>query len=108
MAIAHVYECQHCGRSIETWNEDSPYFLDEQGNKAYAYHPGIDRYMIIWNDSPHLCLPCGLEIMVDSRSPRKTCPKCTSPEITDTWELDRKPCPDCGDGSFTATEFTVS
>jgi predicted Zn-ribbon and HTH transcriptional regulator len=80
-----------------------PTSIDDAGEKQYAYHPDHeDLAKCIGNDSPHLCLGCGAEFMVDSEAPIKACPKCHSAEIADTFDLGGKRCPYCKDGVFAA------
>jgi hypothetical protein len=66
--------CNHCGHSIEAWNDGNPYYVDERGRKRYAYHPSSERDLCVGNDSPHICLSCGCKFMVDSRKPISPCP----------------------------------
>ena len=68
--------------------------------KKYAYHPSAERDQCVGNDSPHLCLACGKDFMVDSEAPITACPKCQSNEIADTVELGGKSCPYCQTGVF--------
>ncbi len=97
--INHV--CNRCSASIEAWSDGNPYYLDENGTKEYAYHPDHEQLeKCIGNDSPHLCLGCGAEFMVDYEAPSDQCPKCHSQEIADTFELDGRKCPFCKAGTF--------
>jgi DNA-directed RNA polymerase subunit RPC12/RpoP len=101
MADAIRYVCDSCGKAIEAWSDGNPYYLDEHGQKQYAYHPDHERLArCIGNDSPHLCLECGAEFNVDSRDPVRACPKCQSHDIADTYRLDNKRCPGCKTGRF--------
>ena len=101
MAEGVRYVCRGCGKAIEAWSDGNPYYLDDAGRKHYAYHPdhkGLAK--CIGNDSPHLCLACGEEFMVDSRSPHTRCPQCASTKIADTFHLRGKRCPSCKAGKF--------
>lgn len=103
MAEAIRYVCGECGHSIEAWDEGNPYYVDENGAKQYAYHPDHEgRARCIGNDSPHLCLACGNEFMVDSRAPIDRCPSCGARDIADTFHLEGKRCPYCKQGAFSA------
>ena len=103
MAEAVRYICGGCSKSIESWSDGNPYYIDDAGAKQYAYHPDHKRLALcIGNDSPHLCLVCGNEFMVDSRAPVSTCPRCGSIEIASTFHLDGKSCPFCKAGVFFA------
>ena len=103
MAQAVRYICGGCHKTIESWSDGNPYYIDEAGAKQYAYHPDQKRLaMCIGNDLPHLCLACGNEFKVDSRAPASACPKCGSADISDSFHLDGKPCPFCKAGNFIA------
>ena len=97
--IRHV--CSNCGNTVDAWSDGNPYYIDENGEKQYAYHPNHDKLVrCIGNDSPHICLDCGEQFKVDSRSPLTKCPKCDSLEIPSTYQLEGKRCPVCKDGVF--------
>ena len=101
MAEGIRFVCNNCGRSIEAWSDGNPYYIDEAGDKKYAYHPdheGLAR--CIGNDSPHLCLACGAEFKVDSREPIMECPGCKDDEIVRTYELEGRRCSYCKQGVF--------
>jgi hypothetical protein len=67
---------------------------------------GPNAAFCIGNDSPHLCLVCGQEFLVDSRAPVQACSMCGALEIADCWRLDGRQCPYCKAGVFTAdSEF---
>lgn len=103
MAEAICYVCNHCQHGITAWSDGNPYYIDETGTKQYAYHPdhkGLAR--CIGNDSPHLCLACGHEFQIDSRSPATTCPECDSGQFVGTYRLEGHPCPYCKSGQFSA------
>ena len=93
--------CGVCGTAIMAWSDGNPYYLDVHGQKVYAYHPDHKRLdMCIGNDSPHLCLACKAEFMVDSKLPLTCCPQCNSTDIADIYELNGKLCPFCKVGLF--------
>jgi DNA-directed RNA polymerase subunit RPC12/RpoP len=101
MAEGVRFVCSECQRTIEAWSDGNPYYFDRAGKKRYAYHPDHENLArCIGNDTPHLCLECGEEFMVDSRAPVKSCPKCGSPRFVVTFELDGHPCPFCKSGEF--------
>ena len=102
MAEGLQFVCKNCGKTIKSWSDGNPYYIDPLGKKQYAHHPDHERLALcIGNDRPHLCLACGKEFMVDSSSPTKICPECGSEDIADTFELNGKKCPDCHVGVFT-------
>ena len=101
MAECKRFICKICGKAIEAWSDGNPYFIDSLGKKHYAHHPDHERLsQCIGNDSPHLCLVCAEEFMVDSRSPITQCPKCGSADIADIYLLEGKKCPACIKGVF--------
>jgi hypothetical protein len=103
MAEGFRFVCDECAHAIEAWDDGNPYYIDDDGKKQYAYHPSGDRDRCIGNDSPHLCLSCGSEFMVDSnKGPVIACPKCEVNMVVDTMGLGGKSCPYCKKGVFRA------
>ena len=101
MAQAKLFVCGKCQKTVEAWSDGNPYYLDDAGEKRYAYHPDHENLArCIGNDTPHLCLNCGSEFVVDSRTPIEACPNCEKAEISDSYHLDGKRCPYCKDGDF--------
>lgn len=101
MAEAVRYVCDGCGHAVEAWSDGNPYYIDEAGEKQYAYHPDHEHLALcVGNDSPHLCMACGAEFVVDSRSPSEVCPECGVKEIADTYQLTGLRCPYCKEGVF--------
>jgi len=101
MAEGIRYVCKKCRQAIEAWSDGNPYFIDEEGAKQYAYHPDHERLSrCIGNDTPHLCLSCAHEFLVDSRSPMDSCPACAASSIVSTFELGGRRCPYCQAGVF--------
>jgi hypothetical protein len=39
MAEARRFACGSCSFSVTAWSDGNPYYLDETGEKQYAYHP---------------------------------------------------------------------
>ncbi|CAN5606978.1 hypothetical protein BH10PLA1_BH10PLA1_00520 [soil metagenome] len=101
MAMGLVFTCDRCGFSIEVWDDGNPYYLDKSGTKHYAYHPDHEKLAkCIGNDSPHICLECGEQFKVDSRSPIDHCRKCNADTIIETFLLTGRRCPSCKRGNF--------
>ncbi len=95
------FVCGSCHRAVEAWSDGNPYYFDEAGAKQYAYHPDHERLArCVGNDSPHLCLACGTECMVDSRAPLTTCTACGAGDLTDMYQLAGRSCPYCKAGAF--------
>ena len=102
MAECVRFACGNCGASVDAWSDGNPYYIDEAGQKRYAYHPQHDLLeRCIGNDVPYLCLECGEQFNVDSRLPLTACPKCTSTAIRDKSDLAHQRCPICKRGVFT-------
>ena len=103
MAECIRYVCGHCGKDITAWSDGNPYYIDEHGQKQYAYHPNHELLeRCIGNDSPHLCLSCGNEFKVDSREPVSACPSCEADGFVGTSQLGGQRCPYCKTGFFSA------
>lgn len=101
MAECVRFVCSGCGHPIEAWSDGNPFYIDEAGNKKFAYHPNHDELeKCIANDEPHLCLICGNEVNIDSRLEAKTCPECGSTSVVDTFGLEDVKCPKCHEGHF--------
>jgi len=101
MAESILFICKQCNHSIQAWSDGNPYYFDKNFNKQYAYHPDHEKLdRCIGNDSPHICLSCGAEIMIDSRKPVSVCPKCKHTELADTFKLEGLRCPYCKKGFF--------
>ncbi len=101
MAECIRFVCSGCGQSIDAWSDGNPFYIDETGNKKYAYHPNHDELeKCIANDVPHFCLECGTESKIDSRLDSKVCPKCGSKKVVDTFRLEGVKCPKCKKGNF--------
>ena len=70
-------------------------------NKPKWVIPGQDDLArCIGNDSPHLCLSCGMDFNVDSQEPIAKCPGRMDNIIVDIFELDGRNCPYCKQGVF--------
>lgn len=101
MAEGLRFVCATCSHAIEAWSDGNPYYIDENGDKKYAYHPDHENLArCIGNDSPHLCLSCGEPHKVDSRSPIAACPSCAAETLQPKFRLEGCRCPYCREGSF--------
>lgn len=102
MAMATRFRCSLCSFEVVAWSDRNPYYLDERGEKSYAYHPDQKRDLCIGNDVPNICLTCAAEVKVDSRFPSRTCPQCAERTLVETTELGGAQCPKCKSGIFEA------
>ena len=101
--------CEGCGHGIQSWDDGNPYWIDDSGDKHYAYHPDHENLSrCVGNDSPHLCLSCGKECEVDSRSPITACPSCKAEKLVDTWDIGGKPSPYCKKANFGVEPICVA
>lgn len=101
MAESVWFVCTGCNNAIEAWSDGNPFYVDEAGNKQYAYHPNHEELdKCVANDVPHLCLNCGNEVKIDSRLESKKCPECGSTSVVDTFTLEDVKCPKCDGGKF--------
>jgi len=109
MSMELIFTCDACSFTLSSWDDGNPYYLDSNAKKHYAYHPHHDKLeKCIGNDSPYICLSCGEQFMVDSRSPVDHCPKCSAVDIVSTFELDGKNCPVCKRGHLTSAMGGIS
>ena len=98
-------------KSISSWDDDNPYYFDEQGVKHYACHPDHENLSrCVGNDSPHLCLGCGACFLMDSKVKRNKCPECKSPKVKSQFTLEGCVCPYFKEGEFVAdpNNFAIS
>lgn len=72
MAERRRYLCSACRVQVEAWSDGYPCFIDERGEKKYAYHPDPAIEQCVGNDVPSLCLRCGTDFMVGARTPSLT------------------------------------
>jgi len=101
MAECLRFICRACGKTVKSWSDGNPYYIDASMGKQYAYHPDHERLaMCTGNDTPHFCLTCGNEFLVDSCAPVEHCPKCSSLDIANTFQLSGRHCPACPAGYF--------
>jgi hypothetical protein len=49
MAMCVRFICQHCAKSVDSWDEGNPYYFDDTGTKRYAYHPDPQRDFLHWS-----------------------------------------------------------
>jgi hypothetical protein len=99
MAQCIRFACGHCSNAVEAWDDGNPYYFDRRGKKKYAYHPDPKFERCVGNDSPRLCLECGAQTMVDSKTPVAHCVTCSSDRIVDRFELAGCRCLVCKQGS---------
>jgi hypothetical protein len=100
MAMSKTFVCSACSFTVESWDDGNPFFIQPDGAKRYVYHPDPDRDLAIANDVPQLCLACGAEFNVDSRTKISITPCCGSASFSQTYKLTNKPCPKCKTGKF--------
>jgi predicted RNA-binding Zn-ribbon protein involved in translation (DUF1610 family) len=101
MAEAVRFACPVCGEAVVAWSDGNPYYYGASGAKVYAYHPDHESLArCVGNDTPHLCLACGVETTVDSRAPRSACAACGEEHLVASFELEDQRRPACTTGRF--------
>ena len=108
MAQGVHISCTACDFSTDAWSDGNPYYLDEQGNKHYAYHPDPEADRCTEVDVPHICMKCAHQFKVDSAAPTRRCPKCTFGQISRVWRLPGKTCPCCQSGELVVRGGMIS
>ncbi|MBF0234456.1 MAG: hypothetical protein HQK65_15655 [Desulfamplus sp.] len=99
MAEQRIFTCSHCHKSVSAWSDGNPYYINEQGDKQYAYHPNHDLLSkCIGNDIPHICLGCGHEFNMDSLNPVSQCSRCHCEQLIACFNLEAQTCPYCKQG----------
>lgn len=103
MAECSRFICDTCEKAVDSWSDGNPYFINDRGEKQYAYHPNhADLARCEGNDVPYFCLECGMEFEVDSRQPDVHCSYCKAANTVEAGDLSGKPCPACKNGTFSA------
>ena len=102
MAQSIYIGCTHCDIEFEIWSDRNAYYLNENGEKVYVYHPSNDIALATGYDQDHLCMSCGEVFPIDSKDPIDKCPKCSSTNLQemDQFDLLEKDCPYCKKGTF--------
>jgi DNA-directed RNA polymerase subunit RPC12/RpoP len=95
MAQCIRFACDNCSNDIEAWDDGNPYYFDRRGVKKYAYHPDPNFERCVGNDSARLCLECGAQALVDSRTQLARCPTCSSDKIVSLSGVAGRRCPFC-------------
>jgi hypothetical protein len=92
--------CTNCTNDVEAWEGGVPYYFDRRGMKKYAYHtdPNVER--CVGRDSLRLCMECGAQAMVDSRTRLTHCFTCSSDNIASLPGMAGRRCPYCKIGSL--------
>ena len=101
MAQCIRFVCDNCSNDVEAWDGGNPYYFDPRGMKKYAYHPDPNFARCVGHDSLRLCLECGAQAMVDSRTPLIHCFTCSSDKIVGLFDLAGRRCPACKLGVLT-------
>ena len=108
MASGMHLKCKKCDFTIEVWSDGNPYFIDDSGQKKYAYHPQSEADLCTEVDVPHICQKCAHQFNVDSAATISHCPKCDYDKIIETWYLLGESCPACKEAKIVADGFMIS
>jgi predicted RNA-binding Zn-ribbon protein involved in translation (DUF1610 family) len=94
--------CYECGKTLISYSDGNPFYLDEAGRKRYAHYPDAEKLdRCIGNDLPHICLSCGDRFVLDATCLSKhVCPKCNAFEVIEVRNLWAEKCPYCKMGYF--------
>ena len=108
MAEGVTLKCTHCEFTTTAWSDGNPYYLNERGEKQYAYHPSDEVALCKEVDVPHICMSCANEFNVDSAAPIRRCPECNFGRISSLWRMQGKACPKCHEGAMAVGGWMIS
>lgn len=60
------------------------------------------------NEAEYLCMHCAHQARRDPRRDSMNCPSCEKPALWQSWQLEGKSCPKCGQGTFVARRGMIS
>jgi DNA-directed RNA polymerase subunit RPC12/RpoP len=123
-----IFTCEHCGHTVEGWDEGNPYIIDSKMKRVYFYHPGgehileqvageviaasngaLDFDTVLkertGNAPDHVCMQCGHIRKFDPGRDTAICRKCGGTELVKAYHIGGKPCPKCKVGKFSEGEL---
>jgi hypothetical protein len=130
MASCYTFSCDHCGFSLDWWEEGNRYLELPTGTRNYLYHPSdvdeTERLMQeIYGHSPtpeeyvrafrryggneteFLCYDCLAISRIDVEIEPRTCASCKSTALRAASRLAQTKCPKCDEGHFDDGEITA-
>src|SRR5262249_35297245 len=123
MAQCTKFICDHCGFSVDWWDDGNRYLEWPAGVRNYLYHPRdsseTDRVMILiygrspspeeynrafqlygGNESTFLCLGCAEVNRIDPKRDATACKNCGSSSLREARKVAKTECPKCRQGHF--------
>ena len=95
------FVCTNCTNDVEAWEGGIPYYFNRRGMKKYAFHTDPNFQRCVGNDSLRLCMECGAQAMVDSKTRLTYCFTCSSDKIESLSGIWGRLCPFCKLGVLT-------
>ena len=129
MAGCYTFSCDHCGFSVDSWEDGNGYLEWPIGTRNYLYHPSdideTERLMSeIYGHSPtpeehvrafrryggneteFLCYDCLTITRIDVEIDLRICSSCKSAALRAASRLAQTKCPKCREGHFDDGEIT--
>jgi hypothetical protein len=130
MAGCYTFSCDHCGFSVDSWEDGNRYLEWPIGTRNYLYHPSDideterlmreiyghsptpDEYMTAFrryggNETEFLCCGCLAISRIDEKRDLRVCSSCKSAALREIGNrLAATECPKCRQGHFDAGKMT--
>jgi hypothetical protein len=129
MAGCYTFSCDHCGFSVDSWEDGNRYLEWPIGTRNYLYHPSDiheterlmreiyghkptpDEYMRAFrryggNETEFLCYDCLAISRIDVEIEPRICASCKSSALRATSRLAQTECPKCREGHFDDGQIT--
>jgi hypothetical protein len=131
MAGCYTFSCDHCGFSVDSWEDGNRYLEWPIGTRNYLYHPSDigeterlmreiyghsptpDEYMWAFrryggNETEFLCCGCLAISRIDEKRDLRVCSSCKSAALREiSNRLAQTKCPKCNEGHFDDGEITA-
>jgi hypothetical protein len=130
MAGCYTFTCDHCGFSVDSWEDGNRYLEWPIGTRNYLYHPADiketerlmqeiygrspapEEYEMAFrryggNESEFLCYDCLTISRIDVERDPRVCSSCKSCALIATSRLAQTKCPRCREGNFADGQITM-
>jgi hypothetical protein len=130
MAGCYTFSCDHCGFSVDSWEDGNRYLEWPIGTRNYLYHPSDideterlmreicghsptpDEYVRAFrryggNETEFLCYDCLTISRIDVEIDLRICASCKSSALRAASRLAQTECPKCREGHFDDGETTA-